>query len=415
MLLQLSYGIAREPRTTAKTSPAPTEVDKDVVQSSELQPAKRQKTSRNIPSSGIPTREMRPQDRVPARAPTPTKRKATAQDISGTDASETSLEAAALSDLSLDSEQLLLLLGSQGIKKLSSKLLHLQQRIEKQKEHHRKQSSGQKGRKPKLVLSKKKTLPRPTHASTPAAEPDSELVREVADIVQSRDRGPSPPSTLSSVSGTTQRTSDLDSVSASTSESTLTADPKRIPAGERSKHRKTKDDSEVEYRTSEAESDVSVLCSCRPTLRRPKSAQESRRREAENGTAVTLEPDGDGFKRPLGVAPRASSKIPVMGTSKGPRILPEDNRNHKSSSSTPSKKFPRGTAFTIDLSQDAGRKEETSLEKGVLTDLPEKSRDRQKAVVERRTSKVVNKENVTPRYITNLFFLFYISWLNIDM
>lgn len=329
------------------------------------------------------------------------------EEIYGRDVSEASQAEASLSDISLDSEQLLLLLGSHGIKKLSSKLYHLQQRIEKQKEHHRRQAAGgQKGRKPKHVMGKKgKTIPRPSHSSTPAPEPESGLIKDVADIIHRRDTASSP-STVSSLSGATQRTDDLDSVSGNTSVSTLTAPVREV--GRAVKRHETKDDSEVEYRTSEAESEVSVLCSCRPTLRRPRSAQESQRREPENGISRMSKPDEGVFKRPTGVAPKTSSRVPVKDKNNSARIPPDDNRNHDSSP-VPVKKFPKGTAFTIDLSQQSEdpQRKETSEEKGVLTDLPEKGQDRRRAVVEKRTSKVVNKENVTPRYI--LSFPFFVS------
>ncbi|KAJ8025713.1 Alstrom syndrome protein 1 [Holothuria leucospilota] len=367
----------------------------------EVQPAKKQKTSKMIPPTGIPQRDMRPKKKIIPKAVTPTKRKAITQEVyeASPDVTEPSPEAV-LSDLSLDSEQLLLLLGSHGIKKLSSKLLNLQQRIEKQKEHHRKQYGGQKSRKPKHTVGKKKTIPRPAHASTPAEPPDAELVKEVAEIVRGKvEEEDRTTSTVSSLTVASRQISEPDSVPESSSESTL-IDTRHISKTERKPQVRQlpKDDSEVEYRTSEAESDVSVLCSCRPVLRRPRSAQERGRSEPETGIPQRIDLGGV-FKRPNGVAPRTSSRIPVKDY--GGRLPDGDNRNHVSP--TPTKKIPRGTAFTIDLSQEdqtsrSRHDKDVTEEKGVLTDVPEKSRDERRALVEKRGAlKMVNKENVTPK------------------
>ncbi|XP_033125548.1 uncharacterized protein LOC117123658 [Anneissia japonica] len=249
------------------------------------------------------------------------------------------LKETTLSDLSVDSEKLYRMLGPKGVEKLSSKLTKLQQRIEIQKEHHKRRTTGKKV--PLAVIG-----------------PTSSSESEVSNIM----------STDSSLYA-----SELHRVSEGHEHVGRRALRTHLDRFHRMPERSSSVESEPMYRsrayrqklggddstdglTSDVTSDAQAACSCQPTSKPRRSqslhdrtsrgkAQDLRKRDESPGYDRVSDTDDHMFHKPSRPAPRARDK------------------NLDSSGSIPAKRPMKGTSFTVDLGlqtdasiQDAARR-----------------------------------------------------------
>ncbi|XP_072026974.1 LOW QUALITY PROTEIN: uncharacterized protein [Amphiura filiformis] len=276
-----------------------------------------------------------------------------------------------LSDLSLESDQLYRLLGAQGVRKLSSKLVNLQNKIDRQKEHHRKRDE----------QSRKHGAPK--MASTPAQlDVDSNIQKVVDTVKGSKSNGhvlSSAGHMLSPVAERSQETIEMSSQI--TFESAVSDHEPKVEAKEkpvkphrkhilterqlkklerRKKHKYVnyRDDFHISY-GSEAQSDSvsegSVPCTCRP--RRTQSLQDVAPK-LRSKAAVTIEPKSHvirkgTFRKTSTKGGRLPSRIPVH--------CAEDIETRDMGTNYPSpaaqrtaeeRRPPKGTAFTITFKSD---------------------------------------------------------------
>lgn len=329
----------------------------------------------------------------------------------------TANEETLLTDMSLESDRLLELLGPDGIRKLSSKLVKLQRKIDRQREHHRKRTEEQ-SRDKQSTKTKAQRHDAPV-SSTPAVDDLSSTatsgsMEEVPDTVGANLRvgkqtslepslSPVQEASFRSTEDSVFDTTESTPPEASVPDRKITRQGRVVDDGQMVKRRKDfahHDDFGVTYNTdsfSDAGSDTSVPCACKPKRSHSIHGFTSRAREhATDAMSKENKPDTEKdevFKKPS----KGSSRIPV-------RDSDPTSRNGTTAAGTaqdkPQKVKP-GTAFVIDV----GRGDRENGKDTVLTgkqnysnkDVEEEDEERRRRRNERIAAKQIqSKENEAP-------------------
>ena len=354
----------------------------------------------------------------PKRSPTEEQTESSSSHTLQYDTSrETSSDLAAtqeslLYDLSLESDRLLQMLGPDGIRKLSSKLVKLQRKIDRQREQHRKREEEQKKDIKKASSKRKGQQDEVPISSTPAIEDSlsselSSAIEDVSDDYHHLGKQASLEPSLSPVPEASIRSNE-DSIY-----DTAESSPPDVPivdkkAAKRGKAKSSsqttkrtrdithKDDFGVTYNESlsDAGSDTSVPCACMP--RRSHSIHGITKRIREKAadkmskeTKMEVESD-EVFKKPSA----ALSKIPVKDSTSRSR---KDTVNGQPVEERPQKVKP-GMAFIIDVGRNNGNK--GAKDNNVLTrrqnysnkDVEDKGVERRRRKSEDRREKKVGQE-----------------------
>ncbi|XP_033632954.1 uncharacterized protein LOC117294586 isoform X1 [Asterias rubens] len=304
----------------------------------ELRPSTQVQTRADRPPTHIPKAVRRPvtmERRPPAD---PSSRRAPPQEaLQHGDSSEELSIQSFISDLSLESDQLYNLLGEQGVRKLGSKLAKLQRKIDRQREHHRRRLKEHEL--PTQDEQKQKSAP--VMASTPS----SSAGENIEDDRKTLRPSIPPASVLSPVLETSH---DLES-SPGTSESTLT-DQRQYYPKRMSSHRH-KDDFCVAYSSSDVQSDAlseaSVSCTCKPRFKRSRSLHDIHGVEEPHQPQDRLRDDVNQKRRR-----RDEESVKMRSRnnreSRLPTRIPAGTMTPAvKSSQIPQKK--RGTAFTVEF------------------------------------------------------------------
>ncbi|XP_054766416.2 uncharacterized protein LOC129273414 [Lytechinus pictus] len=273
----------------------------------------------------------------------------------------TTTEESLLTDMSLESDRLLELLGPDGIRKLSSKLVKLQRKIDRQREHHRKRTEEQ--NRDKQATKKKGHLHDVPVSSTPAVDDLSSTAKsgameELSDTAGAHLRvgkqaslepalSPVQEASLRSTEGSAYDTAESTPPEPFIPDRKITRQGRVGENGQTAKRRKDfahHDDFGVTYTTdsfSDAGSDASVPCACKPKRSHSIHGFTSRAREhATDKISKETKPDTERdevFKQPS----KGLSRIPVRDSDPSSRA--------GSSNAGPAQKMKPGTAFVIDV------------------------------------------------------------------
>ncbi|XP_071494845.1 uncharacterized protein [Diadema antillarum] len=335
---------------------------------------------------------------------------------------DTLTELAASQDMSLESDRLLQLLGPDGIRKLSSKLVKLQRKIDRQREQHRKRAD-EKGRDESARRDSSKRRghrEEATPASTPTVDESmlssaaSTLTEDSSDVSNGHHRLGKQASLEPSLSPVQEASF------RSTEESvydTAESSPPEAKAQERqpdktekakestylAKRRRDyahKDDFGVTYNTdslSDTGSDVSIPCACRPKRSHSihgitNRAREQATEKMSKQTKMDVERN-EVFKKPS----KSSSRIPVRDVD----VVRENGAAATRAQEKPQKQAKPGTAFVIDV----GQENKLASKDNVLTrrqnddnkEVTGKDDERRRRKMEKR--EIVGQENEAPSRI----------------